>query len=375
MIDIKQVHRQAMEARDGALLAKLEGNEHKANQQLKLAFDLEAAAANELLFDIENEPSRSVLFRSAATLAKEYGLFEEAEKLAYKGLAGNPPPQITAELREILEQVTFSRHLEVTGIRLGPDDMQMAMTGAEVGNGIANASAVISRLQTTETMLFRTAERQHGREYRERGRRDNRLSRMYLSVPRAASFALTFRVGDLQDTMPGVSPGEAVVDEFLACLELFTTGSAAELRQRIPDEAYFHNFVGLAKNLQPDGKKVSTVGYTTERHGKPKLVAMRPPRDDGLGLPGIGTTLISARRRNSEPARITGELQAADVTGKRLNEIKIVTEGNVKVTVVVPPGMMDDIVKPLWRTQVEIFGEQRGKKLYLAEIKPVELPE
>ena len=55
------------------------------------------------------EPTRSVLYRSAASLAMECGEQSEAERLARAGLAGEPPEEIAEELREILGQAEASR--------------------------------------------------------------------------------------------------------------------------------------------------------------------------------------------------------------------------------------------------------------------------
>lgn len=49
------------------------------------------------------EPSRSVLYRSAAYLALDCGDFEEARRLATAGLEGAPSDVVADELREILE--------------------------------------------------------------------------------------------------------------------------------------------------------------------------------------------------------------------------------------------------------------------------------
>jgi len=364
-----------MEEMDSVLQQRLAGNERMAGHHLENAYRLEAEAANGLFGTFDAEPTRSVLYRSAATLARDCGQHDDAEKLIHRGLSGNPPAAIARELRDLLEEVTFARHLELRGVELGPDELQMAITGQEVGFGIAPTNILLTRIHSTENLLYRTAERKLRRAYRDRGRRDNKLSQLYVTVPRAASLAVTFRIGSLQNTLPGVSPGEGIVDEFLTCLELFTSGAAQELQKRIEDEAYYRNFVGLAQNLQPDGAKVNMVGFTALRDGRPKQVAMRKRNENEPLISGFGLAPVKPQKKAGDPVRIKGELQFADITsksGKQSNEIKIATEGNVKVTVVVPPGMMDDIVKPLWRAEVEIVGEQRGKKVYLAEIKAVD---
>jgi hypothetical protein len=53
------------------------------------------------------EPTRSVLHRSAPTLALECGALRDAERLIAVALSGDPPAEIAEELRDLLEQVYF----------------------------------------------------------------------------------------------------------------------------------------------------------------------------------------------------------------------------------------------------------------------------
>ena len=67
------------------------------------AFEIEKRAAMCLLENKDKEPTRSVLFRSAANLAYGCGMFQEAEEMALHGLDGNPPDEIKDELNEVLK--------------------------------------------------------------------------------------------------------------------------------------------------------------------------------------------------------------------------------------------------------------------------------
>jgi len=122
-----------MEQSDLALRARSSGDEPAAQRLFQSAYELESQAANDLLDNWGAEPTRSVLFRSAATLARDCGLFTEAEKLVHKALGGEPPAQIADELRDLLPQITFERHLELRGVRLAQEEVQMAITGKSVG--------------------------------------------------------------------------------------------------------------------------------------------------------------------------------------------------------------------------------------------------
>lgn len=100
---LNEKHRKAMELAALALLARQRGNEKEAMPLFREAYNLEREVANELA-PTDLEPSRSVIHRSAATLALDCGEYVEAEKLAMIGLLGNRPASIAAELREVLMQ-------------------------------------------------------------------------------------------------------------------------------------------------------------------------------------------------------------------------------------------------------------------------------
>ena len=121
MKDIKCIHRKAMEHSDLAIIARIKGDEQAAIGHVVSAYELEAQAANALLNDLHAEPTRSVLFRSAATLARDCGHYADAAKLVYRALAGDPPAEIASELKDLLEQVSFQRHLELRGITLSEE--------------------------------------------------------------------------------------------------------------------------------------------------------------------------------------------------------------------------------------------------------------
>ena len=81
MQDVEILHREAMELVDQAFLARQRGDTTVALELTKAAFSVERAAAD-LVADLFGlEPTRSVLHRSAATLAVECSELREAEKL------------------------------------------------------------------------------------------------------------------------------------------------------------------------------------------------------------------------------------------------------------------------------------------------------
>jgi len=111
MTKIKELHKQAMDLTELAIINKIHGKLEESFNLFNQAFELEKQAALLLLEEGDNsEPSRSILFKSAASLALNFDNFREAEKMISFALSGNPLPEIADELRDLFEQVSFQRH-------------------------------------------------------------------------------------------------------------------------------------------------------------------------------------------------------------------------------------------------------------------------
>ena len=102
---VRQLHDEAMEYTDRSFIARRLKNHEEYLRYTKLAFEKEAAAADLMVDEEDIEPTRSVLHRSAATLAWRCEMHEEARRLIYRALAGNPPPGIEWELNDLLGKV------------------------------------------------------------------------------------------------------------------------------------------------------------------------------------------------------------------------------------------------------------------------------
>ena len=99
MTATQELHKRAMEAAHEADAAREAKDETRAAHLFYDAFLWERQAAQSV--DAALEPTRSILFRSAASLALDCGLAAEALDLVRAARAGTPPDAIQAELAEI----------------------------------------------------------------------------------------------------------------------------------------------------------------------------------------------------------------------------------------------------------------------------------
>lgn len=116
MNQIQDLHKQAMDCAEMAQIAKLKGDSVLALQLSKQAFEKERLAAELIVNNLADEPTRSVLHRSAATLAIDCGEIAAAERLIAVALSGNPPQEIAEELKDLFVQINIDKYFARRGI-------------------------------------------------------------------------------------------------------------------------------------------------------------------------------------------------------------------------------------------------------------------
>lgn len=99
---VNELHEQAMQLAEEAFLAQRAKNNLIAKDLYEQAYGLEKQAALMLITDYAIEPSRSVLFKGAASLALNAENYQEAERMIRFALLGNPPSPIEQELQSLL---------------------------------------------------------------------------------------------------------------------------------------------------------------------------------------------------------------------------------------------------------------------------------
>ena len=107
MTRVESLHQKAMAAADLADRERHVANPQAAKHFFEEALDLEQQAAR--LVSLGDEPTRSVLFRSAASLALECGDYDAVARLVREARLGSPPPEIVAELVEIEHVLQIAR--------------------------------------------------------------------------------------------------------------------------------------------------------------------------------------------------------------------------------------------------------------------------
>ncbi|MCU0499944.1 MAG: hypothetical protein MUF87_21545 [Anaerolineae bacterium] len=365
MNTIRELHQQAMAMADQAFINRHHGLHDQAIKQFQEAYRLEFKAAQQTT----KEPGRSILHRSAATLALHGQLFPEAEKAAVLGLSGNPPPDIADELRDVFEKANFYRHLSLQGLELNPNEVQMSIVGNAIAQGMAQIDDVLIRVQSLEKLIVRTAQRIHKKPYGKMPTHNQGFN-LFMSPPRSGSFAVTLRVGHTrQEMFPEMDDRQRIIDEVIFNLSLLNENKIEALRSAIPEKAYFESFLGFAKNMAPDGDHVRMVGVTALRKGEEVSV--------GLSVINKNIKLVmeeDIETSNTDEAKETVQIIGYLMVGNAIkNKIQVVDGSNKKHTIEVSEAIAEDVVRPYFGRSVIIDAVRvNGKKLMFRDINPDE---
>ncbi|BAZ12113.1 hypothetical protein NIES4071_39410 [Calothrix sp. NIES-4071] len=128
MSQIQELHEQAMDLAEMAEVAKLRGDLINAQELFRQAFHKETEAASLLANNIEVEPARSILHRSAASLAIDCGEISTAERLIAIALSGNPPQEIADELKDLFVEINIQKYFARRGLNFDEAKFQSLIT-------------------------------------------------------------------------------------------------------------------------------------------------------------------------------------------------------------------------------------------------------
>jgi hypothetical protein len=360
MSKMRDLHDQAMKLAQLALVARHQGDWQRAEELARQAFQHEAQAAELIPDDQSSEPTRSILYRSAASLAYQSREYNAAQRFIAKGLSGFPPPQIEQELKDLYQQVNFEQHLQVRGIKLENEDLQLSLEGNAVGFGEILYDEFIKRMKATRALIDRTTQRLMGRVYQGSGH----LSEIYrpfqptLVAPRGGSFTITIKFALLPNTQTSMLVSASqLIDEIVTGIELINKSDEQGLKQRIPQEGYYQNFIALTRDIAPDGDRVTSVWFTTARGA----VSLQRLRTDIQIVPKLEESEGEHR-----PIKVDGLLDYA--TARKRDLIGLTTEEGHPYTIVVLEGL-EDLVRSYFKQWVTITGISDGTNIYLTDLQ------
>ncbi len=366
----RELHEEAMRLSHLAFVASEESNEKEALALYAQAYENEKKVALDFLANTSKDFSKATLFKSAAALAKKAKLYREAEVMISFGLTIHAPASLLDELRNMQDEINFSRHLQLNGLQLDNSEFLLSLVGNAVSFGMIHSKEFLNRFQIIEQITYRVAERFGKMPYRTSGGVSSEVKHLYepyLSVPIAGSYGVTIRLSKPESQLEmfeKVRPQE-VIDEILFCIEKINNNDVEAIEKHIQDSDYSKDFISKARALAPDGDKIKQVGLTVLRNGKEKTVSyQRVGKDIKANNKSTPSDNLHTNEATIEQRQLVGILQVADAKN---NKIKIVTENEGTKTVSIANGLKD-IVRIFFDEKVIINIEYNGKKTTMIDI-------
>lgn len=294
MSRVRELHDEAMRLANLAMVARYTRDVDRAEKLAREALQYESQAAELIPYDEASEPTRAILFRSAASLAYQCRDYRTAFRLLAKGLSGYPPPRVEQELRDLCELVSFASTLKERGATLAEEDIQLLLRGDSVGLGTVLYNELISRIDALKTIIERTMERLTGASYRSSGRaaKSNHPFVPALAAGQPGSFSITMKlvVPSGEQTQCLVTAPQ-VIDEVIVCAELVSEGKDSDLEARMGQRAYATNFVSMIGKLAPDGEKIQHVGFVSTGRAvslakRSRILAVPTAAEEDIVKPG-----------------------------------------------------------------------------------------
>lgn len=370
-----------MRLADAMLAARRRGDRKDALALAREACTEELAAAS-LAFDRGvSAATRIILLRSASNLARDAKLWDLGIDLVVRALATADLREYRADLLHILDTLRTYEHLQISGVELARTDVQLVVSGPDAAPGFARADEVTRRVDQIKSFMVRDTMRRQGLAFDAPAPRAQKFRESvtpYLSLPRAASYAVTVRFGvheqvEMALNDEGSSHVVAVedsLDDLIEAAQAYADGGAEAVRSVIPDELYARHAAGLLRQLAPDSARIATVGLTVVRDGQARAVAL-PERKSTSRPPEALPKPLRGEALPPKVFEIVGLLLKGSAMPDARPSASVVPEDGRAIPFVYDEAEHGDVVHSYWKQRVRVDLIRVGKsRMLLKDIAP-----
>jgi hypothetical protein len=359
-------HQESERAAEEAHAALRRGNVAQA----KLLFIEAARAESNALESVASDKPRTIGITAISTASLWYkaGELLTSEQTAYKALAiPNIPAFAILELRELLQVIWNESAQSEAGVKFIPGQVIVSVKGGEVVTGGAPLELILSKVQTVQSIFYRTAEFMKNMPLRKKGPPSHEIQQqfrpwLFQSVPGSYQFAVAIQKPTQPELFPTDDPEpEAVTEVFLSILRAIGDAPDQELKDVVPDAGYRETFLKMTRNLAPTGKSFSQMEIRGAGDRKPIMLS---PESRKVISEILRPTKTSVAKDGLE-ITLSGVLRALDLDKDWL---EITVDGKHRRVKGVGE-TVDDIIGPMVNHRVTIRARPKGKGLEFIDIE------
>ena len=256
-----------------AHLALKSHNTGKAFDLYRQAAEIERRALD--ILDVSKVRTRGITAVSAIALWFKAGEYIQAEQLAYSMLADPHIPDFAREdMRNLVQAIWTESVKQKAGVSFIPGQVMVSVKGGEVITGGAPLDLIVDKVQTIQSMFYRTIEFVNGISHRRMGRPAKELQEscrpwLFQSVPGSYQFSVAIQKPVQPDFFKEDIEPERIAQHFLEIVSASAGDDTTELERLVPDETYRSTFLKLARNLSPTGKTFDQIEFRASGEVRP----------------------------------------------------------------------------------------------------------
>lgn len=313
--------------------------------------------------DVSKVRTRGVTAVSAVALWFKAGEYEHAEQLAHLMLADSHMPDFAREdLRDLVQAIWTESSKKKAGVTFIPGQVMVSVKGGEVVTGGAPLDLIVDKVQTIQSMFYRTIEFLNGVSHRRVGRPTKDLQEacrpwLFQSAPGSYQFSVAIQKPTQSDFFKEDIEPERIAQHFLEIVSASSGDNTAELERLVPDETYRSTFLKLVRNLAPTGKSFDRI----------ELRASGETRPVALGVESRSNINQQLRKKSALPTKaeevpeeLLGTLRALHLDQDWLN---IVVDG-VSIHINGLQDAVDDVIGPMVNRSVVVRAVHTSKNKY-----------
>ncbi len=226
-----------------------------------------AEAEKKALDDLDPNKIRTlgVTAVSATALYFKGKKYAEAEAVALRWLgSGLLPPFAATELRVLVQNIWVRLSMEKAGVAFLPGQVLVSISGGQVITGGAPLDLIVEKVQTVQSIFYRTIELIKGLPHRARGGPTAEIQEacrpwLFQAAPGSYQFSVAVQEPKQIDFFAQGPSASQVAENFLSILRASNAASDTLLQAIVPQPDYRMTFQKLTRNLAPTGKNYSRV--------------------------------------------------------------------------------------------------------------------
>ncbi len=334
-----------------AQLALRTRNAARAIELYKRAAEIEQRALDQL--DVSKARTRGVTAVSAVALWFKAGEYALAEQLAHSMLADPHVPDFAREdLRNLVQGIWTEGAKKNAGVAFVPGQVMVSVKGGEVVTGGAPLDLIVDKVQTIQSMFYRTIEFVSGLSHRKVGRPSKELQEacrpwLFQSAPGSYQFSVAIQKPAQPDFFKQDIEPERIAQHFLEIVSASSGEDHAELENLVPDESYRNTFLKLARSLAPTGKTFDRIELRASGETRPVALGVESRVNINRQLRKKLDSLATADEVHEE---LRGILRAVHLDKDWLD----VVVGSTSVHIEGLQDTVDDVIGPMVNRSVVV---------------------